>query len=96
MTFLIILFNKGWSKLYEGILISDYKRLLFKSWNTIIKKFFIFLFYPIWALQILPPLTEISSSRFVRKGIPKVWFGILAFSWSENEESFLSQILVGD
>jgi hypothetical protein len=44
MTFLIILFNKGWSKLYEGILISDYKRLLFKSWNTIINIFSL-LFY---------------------------------------------------
>jgi hypothetical protein len=28
------------------------------------------------ALQILPPLTEISSSRFVRKGIKKDWFVI--------------------
>jgi hypothetical protein len=28
-----------------------------------------FFLYQFWALQILPPLTEISSSRFVRKGI---------------------------
>jgi hypothetical protein len=28
----------------------------------------IFFLYKIWDLQILPPLTEISSSRFVRKG----------------------------
>jgi hypothetical protein len=28
----------------------------------------IFLLYRFWALQILPPLKEISSSRFVRKG----------------------------
>jgi hypothetical protein len=28
-----------------------------------------FLLYQFWALQILPLLTEISSSRFVRKGI---------------------------
>ena len=29
---------------------------------------FYFFFYQIWALQILPPLTKILSSRFVRKG----------------------------
>jgi hypothetical protein len=28
-----------------------------------------------WVLQILPPLTEISSSRFVRKGMQKVLVG---------------------
>jgi hypothetical protein len=31
--------------------------------------FYYFFLYKFWALQILPPLTEISSSRFVRKGI---------------------------
>ena len=30
-----------------------------------------FLLHRFWALQILPPLTEISSSRFVRKGLQK-------------------------
>jgi hypothetical protein len=55
-----------------------------------------FCFYRILMLQILPPLKRISSPRFVRKGIHKDWFVILAFSWPENEESFLSQILVGD
>jgi hypothetical protein len=52
MTFLIILFNKGWSKLYEGILISDYKRLLFKSWNTIIKKISLFFYSTRFGLYI--------------------------------------------
>jgi hypothetical protein len=30
--------------------------------------FYFFPLYEFWALQILPPLTEILSSRFVRKG----------------------------
>ena len=33
------------------------------------------------ALQILPPLTEISSPRFIRKGIQQVWFRILVSHW---------------
>jgi hypothetical protein len=41
-----------------------------------------------WVLQILPPLTEISSSRFVRKGIHKDWFVIqlLIYNWFRNLE----------
>jgi hypothetical protein len=35
--------------------------------TTLTYKYIFFLLYRIWALQILPPLTEISSSRFVRK-----------------------------
>jgi hypothetical protein len=37
------------------------------------------------------PLTEISSSRFVRKGIKKDWFVIqlLVYNWFKNLESFL-------
>jgi hypothetical protein len=58
MTFPIILFNKGWSKLYEGILITDYKRLLFKSWNTIKNIFFIFFILPIFGLYKSYPLNK--------------------------------------
>jgi hypothetical protein len=36
------------------------------------------------ALQILPPLTEISSSRFVRKGIQKVWSRIFSFGFGNQ------------
>jgi hypothetical protein len=36
----------------------------------------IFLFYQFWTLQILPSLTEILSSRFVRQEIQKDWFVI--------------------
>jgi hypothetical protein len=36
----------------------------------------IFFLNKFWALQMLPPLIEISSSRFVRKGIQKDWFVI--------------------
>jgi hypothetical protein len=35
-----------------------------------------FSFYQFWALQILPPLTEISSSRFVRKKKDYTKFGL--------------------
>jgi hypothetical protein len=40
-------------------------------------------------LQILPPLTELSSSRFVRKGVQKDWFVIwlLVYNWLKNPES---------
>jgi hypothetical protein len=36
---------------------------------TLLFYFLILFFIQFWALQILPPLTEISSSRFVRKGM---------------------------
>jgi hypothetical protein len=37
--------------------------------NLLIYSFSFFFSYQFWALQILPPLTKISSSRFVRKGM---------------------------
>jgi hypothetical protein len=51
--------------------------------------FIIFPLYKIWALQILPPLIEISFLRFVRKGIQKDWFVIrlLVYNWFKNPES---------
>jgi hypothetical protein len=52
---------------------------------------FIYLFswYKFWALQILPPLKIISSSRFVRKGIHKDWFVIqlLVYKCFKSQES---------
>jgi hypothetical protein len=40
-------------------------------------------------LQILPPLTRISSSRLVRKGIQKDWcvIHLLVYNWFKNPES---------
>jgi hypothetical protein len=51
-----------------------------------------------WALQILPPLTEISPSRFVRKGIQKDWFVIrlLVYNWFKNLVSLFFKSIVGD
>jgi hypothetical protein len=47
-------------------------------------------------LQILPPLTEISSSSIVRKRIQKDWFVIelLIYNWFKNPESLI--LLVSD
>jgi hypothetical protein len=36
--------------------------------NTYKKIYLVLLLSIIWVLQILPPLTEISPSRFIRKG----------------------------
>jgi hypothetical protein len=51
----------------------------------------IFLLYRFWALQILPPLKIISSSRFVRKRDTKDWFVIwlLVSNWFKNPESHI-------
>jgi hypothetical protein len=68
------------------------------SRNTIINIFIYFIFF----LSILgftnpTPLTEISSSRFVRKGIHKDWFVVrlLVYNWFKNPESRFFSI-VGD
>jgi hypothetical protein len=53
-----------------------------------------FLLHRFWALQIPPPLTKISSSRFVRKGMRKDWFVIqLSVSnWFQNQDFFLKDM----
>jgi hypothetical protein len=58
--------------IYEQGLPTKFQRLQNSKISIIdilISLFYYFIFsYQFWALQILPPLTEISSSRFVRKG----------------------------
>jgi hypothetical protein len=58
----------------------------------------IFPLYKFWALQIILPLTEISSSSFVRKGIQKDWFVIqlLVYNWFKNPESYFFIVNSGD
>jgi hypothetical protein len=60
--------------------------------NLFIYSFYYFFFlYQFLALQILPPLTEISSPRFVRKRIQKDWFVgrcIVLIIWSKYAKSF--------
>jgi hypothetical protein len=57
---------------------------------------FIYLFswYKFWALQILPPLTEISSSRLVRKRIQKDWFVIQLLVYNRFKKSRVSFFIV--
>jgi hypothetical protein len=57
--------------------------------NLFIYSFYFFFLIPILGFTNPTPLTEISSSRFVRKGIQKNWFVIqlVVSSWFKYLES---------
>jgi hypothetical protein len=57
--------------------------------NLFIYSFYFFFLIPILGFTNPTPLTEISSSRFVRKGIQKNWFVIqlVVYSWFKYLES---------
>jgi DMSO/TMAO reductase YedYZ heme-binding membrane subunit len=60
--------------------------------------YYIFFLIPILGFTNPTPLTEISSSRFVRKGMQKDWFVIqlLVYNCFNNSESHFLYSIVGD
>jgi hypothetical protein len=69
--------------------------------KSLLYQYMHFLYYTNFrALQILPPLTEISSPRFVRKWIQTEWFVIqffLIYNWFQKfRVSFFLWSIVGD
>ena len=72
-------------------IINEYKSFLYFMVPTFNSKFDYYYFYTISGFTNPTPLTEILSSRFVRKGTQKDWFVIqlLVYNWFKNLESFL-------
>jgi hypothetical protein len=69
-------------------------------WFQLLILSLIIIFIPILGFTNPTPLTEILSSRFVRKGTQKDWFVIqlLVYNWFKNPEShiYIYLSIVGD